>query len=241
MKTKRAIFAILLGISTECVCGCGGGGGGGSPAVVAQAAPAAPKPIPALDFEGDSLFHGTQVINGVPSETPNNPPALVQKMFGAAVAITNSSAGGATVLQALNGIAPRYATTLAQRLQTLKPKYVVSDFAINDSLGESEADYLNGLAVWIATVRAAGATPILEEPNPTCDGKVPNLDQYVNDLRQVAAQQGVTLIAQYDYIKSLPNWQALLTDCIHPTDALYQIKAQREYDVIAPIVAALQK
>ncbi|MFM0405218.1 SGNH/GDSL hydrolase family protein [Paraburkholderia dipogonis] len=229
-------------MSLGCALSACGGGGGGSPAPVNQSAPA-PVPTPAkiiaIDAEGDSTYYGTQVINGVVTRTANNPPALLQQMFGTAVTVTNSAAGGATILEALNGIAPRYATTLSARLQTLKPQYVASNFVINDSLHEAEADYLSGLAAWIATVRANGATPILEEPNPVCDGKAPNLDQYVYDLRQVAAQQGVTLIAQYDYIKSLPGWEAMLTDCVHPTDALYQIKAQREYAVLQPLVEKL--
>jgi lysophospholipase L1-like esterase len=214
-----------------------GGGGGSSPATVSQSVPAPAEPV-AIDFEGDSTYYGTQMINGVVTRTANNPPALLQQLFGTGVAVTNSAAGGATVVEALNGIAPRYATTLSARLQTLKPQYVVSNFAINDSLHEAESDYLSGLAAWIATVRANGATPILEEPNPVCDGKAPNLDQYVYDLRQVAAQQGATLIAQYDYIKSLPAWETMLTDCVHPTDALYQIKAQREYAVLKPLVGS---
>lgn len=236
----RGIICSFLGMFVMACSGCGGAGGGSSQSPVVQSVPA-PVKVVLIDFEGDSTYYGNQTINGVVTTTPNNPPALFQKMFGASVAVTNSAVGGATIVEALNGLAPHYTTTLAARLQALKPKDVLANFAINDSLRESEADYLNGIAVWIATVRANGATPILEEPNPVCDGKAPNLDQYVNDLRQVAAQQGVILIAQYDYIKSLPNWQAMLTDCVHPTDALYQIKAQREYDVLSPIVAELQK
>lgn len=237
-RIMKGIAAAFAGLFVMACSGCGGGGGG-SAQPVAQTAPQPVKPI-VIDFEGDSTYYGTQVINGVTSRTANNPPALIQTMLGTAVTVTNSAAGGATIDMALNGTAPRYTTTLAARLKALKPKLVPSNFGINDSLHESEADYLNDLAVWIATVRAAGATPILEEPNPVCNNIAPNLDQYVNDLRQVAAQQGVTLIAQYDYIKSLPNWQGMLTDCVHPTDALYEIKAQREYDVLAPIVKSLQ-
>jgi lysophospholipase L1-like esterase len=227
----KGLCVSVLGMFVMACSGCGGGGGGSSPAPVTQSAPA-PATAVAIDFEGDSTYYGTQVINGVTSRTANNPPALVQSMFGSGVDVTNSAAGGATIGMALNGVAPRYMTTLAARLKALKPKVVPSNFGIND---------LSGLAAWIATVRASGAVPVLEEPNPVCNNIAPNLDQYVNDLRQVAAQQGVTLIAQYDYIKSLPNWQSMLTDCVHPTDALYQIKAQREYNVIAPIVASLQK
>jgi lysophospholipase L1-like esterase len=238
MKTKRAAIAILVGLFTVCLCGCGGGGGGSSPAT--SQAVQAPK-IVKIDAEGDSTFYGTQVINGVLSRTENNPPALLQKAFGISVSMTNSAVGGATITQALNGIAPRYSVPLASRLATLSPGMVLTGFGINDSEVGDETTYRNSLNTWISTVHSMGALPVLEEPNPVCDANHAKLDTFVGILRSVAAEQNVTLIAQYDYIKSLPNWQAMLTDCIHPTDALYEIKAQREHDAIAPIVAALQK
>lgn len=236
-RIMKGIAAAFAGLIVMACSGCGGGGGG-SPAKV-KTSQTTPMVI-AIDAEGDSTFYGTQVINGVLSRTPNNPPALLQKDFGSAATMTNSGVGGATITQALNGIAPRYSAPLASRLASLSPKLVLSNFGINDSEVGDEAAYRNSLNTWISTVRGMGATPVLEEPNPVCDATHPKLDTFVGILRDVAAQQGVTLIAQYDYIKSLPNWQAMLTDCVHPTDALYAIKAQREYAVLAPIVKAMQ-
>lgn len=92
---------------------------------------------------------------------------------------------------------------------------------------------------WIAVVRQTGRTPILEEPNPVCNPIYTNLPAFVNIMRQIAQQQGVTLIQQYDYIASLPNWQSMLVDCIHPNDALYKIKGDREAAVLAPIVKSI--
>lgn len=237
-KIMKRIAAAFAGLIVMACSGCGGGGGGAAQPIT-QTTQAAPKPV-AIDFEGDSTYYGTQVINGVVSRTPNNPPALIQKAFGSAVSVTNSAAGGATITQALNGISPRYSVPLASRLSTLAPKIVPSNFGINDAEAGDETVYRNSLNTWISTVRGMGATPVLEEPNPVCDTTHPKLDTFVGILRDVAAQQGVTLIAQYDYIKSLPNWQAMLTDCVHPTDALYAIKAQREYDALAPIVKTMQ-
>jgi lysophospholipase L1-like esterase len=234
-------MAAFAGLFVMACSGCGGGGGS-SP--VPQSLDIN-GPIPAaqqvgIDAEGDSTFYGTQVINGVLSRTPNNPPAILQKDFGSSTTVTNSGVGGATITQALNGIAPRYSAPLASRLASLSPKLVLSNFGINDSEVGDETAYRNSLNTWISTVRSMGATPILEEPNPVCDATHPKLDAFVVILRDVAAQQGVTLIAQYDYIKSLPNWQAMLTDCVHPTDALYAIKAQREYAALSPIVKGMQ-
>ncbi|MFM0552348.1 SGNH/GDSL hydrolase family protein [Paraburkholderia sediminicola] len=233
----KGIAAAFAGVFVMACSGCGGIGGG-SPAVT-QTARAAPKVV-AIDAEGDSTMVGGQVINGVPGVTANNPPALLQKSFGNNAKVIKSAIGGSRVPQALDGTPPRYVAPLASRLASLSPNIVLSNFGINDAEFGNENLYHADLIAWISTVRSMGAIPILEEPNPVCDATHPKLDTFVGILRSVAAAQGVTLISQYDYIKSLPNWQAMLTDCVHPYDSLYQIKAQREYAVLAPIVKAMQ-
>lgn len=240
-RTMKGIAAAFAGLFVMACSGCGGGGGGSPQPKSLDINGPVPIVEPVIiDAEGDSTFYGTQIINGVLSRTANNPPAILQKDFGSGATVTNSGVGGATITQALNGIAPRYSAPLASRLATLSPRIVPSNFGINDAEVGDETAYRNSLNTWISTVRGMGATPVLEEPNPVCDATHPKLDTFVEILRSVAAEQGVTLIAQYDYIKSLPNWQTMLTDCIHPTDALYAIKAQREYVVLAPIVKAMQ-
>lgn len=46
---------------------------------------------------------------------------------------------------------------------------------------------------------------------------------------------------QYAYIKALPNWQGLLTDCVHPRDELYAVKASREADILAAVLATMRQ
>jgi lysophospholipase L1-like esterase len=77
---------------------------------------------------------------------------------------------------------------------------------------------------------------VLEEPNPVCVGHEA-LDELVAILNQVAREKAVPLVKQYDAIKALPNWQALLTDCVHPGDELYAFKAAREAEALAQILA----
>lgn len=237
-KTMKGIVASLAGMLVMACAGCGGGG---SPESTAQTAPApVAKKVITIDAEGDSTYYGTELINGQTVTTQANPPALIQQKFGSSATVINSAKGGADVLTALNGVAPRYTDTLATRLTNTGAQIVISNFAINDSIRLSQEDYRNGLISWINTVRNMGRLPILEEPNPTCAANITHLDEFVAVLRDVATQQNVTLVAQYDYIKSLPNWQSMLSDCVHPLDALYAIKAQREYDVLAPIVKGMQ-
>lgn len=240
MNVKTLFAAGFLALLSA----CGGGGGGSSDA--AAKSPTAPAPIQKkainIDAEGDSTIHGAQVVNGVTSQTPNSAPAVLQASLMSAgfdVTVQNSGQNGATAESAVDGLQPWYSATLATRLSTNPAQIVIGNYAINDSTLRTTDQYMADLTQWISTVRASGKMAILEEPNPVCAGYVPNLDAYVAAMRVVAQQQSATLITQYDYLKSLPNWKDMLTDCVHPKDEMYAIKAQREYDVLAPIVKSM--
>lgn len=233
MKTIMKIFsgAVAVVVSASvAMAGCGGGGGG---ATVTPPATTSAN----INYQGDSTCYGTQYWDAVLTRTSNNVPALLQQMFGGKVVVQNNCVGGADITMAYDGTQPRYSQTLAQRLAAdTQSQYVVSNFGINDSANLSVGTYTTYLNNWITTVRAAGKTPIMVEPNPTCDGTHTNEAAFVAALQSVTSSQGVVLIAQYDYILSLPNWQGLLSDCIHPGDTLYRIKAQREWAVLSTII-----
>jgi hypothetical protein len=161
------------------------------------------------------------------------------------VTVANHGVGGATVADVLNGVAG-YKMGWKDALPTNAEQIEIAKWAVNDSnpvVNESTTVFENDLIYWIQITQAAGKTVVLEEPNPVCNPAFATLPQYVAVIDKVAAQLALPLIKQYDYILSLPNWQSYLgSDCTHPADdRLYQIMAQREYDVVQPIVAALQK
>ncbi|WP_260436110.1 GDSL-type esterase/lipase family protein [Burkholderia sp. Bp9143] len=192
-------------------------------------------------------MYGYQKINGKFVQTQNTTPLVLQNAlrakFGPTVTVENHGIGGADIKSAVYGLAPFYSLPLAKRLSTQPAQIVLANYGINDSRpgNVSESDYRAALEKFVDDVRAAGETPLLEEPNPTCDVKHKNLGAYVAIMRDVATSKGVTLIAQYDYIRSLPNWKSMLTDCVHPKDELYAVKAQRESQVLEPMVAKLQQ
>jgi hypothetical protein len=262
-QNKKWILAALLGALVLVGCG-GGGGGGGSPNTANQQQPApaasaptpasapAPGPAPApqpkpvtIDAEGDSLIFGYKVVNGVASQSPNNPPdvlqALLRAQLGDGVTVQNNAITGAAAFQSISGIG-HYTQPFYQRLAVDDAAQIVlADYAVNDSVERSTTAYQADLTVWVNTVRAAGKTPVLEEPNPTCDAGHPNVGTYVQTMRYVAQTMNVLLIEQYDYVLSLPNWQTMLSaDCVHPGDQLYSMKAQREYDALMPLVKSMR-
>jgi lysophospholipase L1-like esterase len=114
---------------------------------------------------------------------------------------------------------------------------VIENFGINDAYLPVE-DYRANLREFVDTVRASGKLPVLEEPNPVCSGHE-NLDRLVAILNEVAREKAVPLVQQYAAIKALPDWQAMLPDCVHPGDALYAVKAAREAAVLAQVIRTL--
>lgn len=227
----------------------GGGGSSGAGNGTAGSAPAsAPAPTAkavAIDAEGDSLIWGYSGTDAAGNfiQSPNNPPAVMQSalqaQFGAGVTVQNNAITGSQVAQSLNGTSP-YTVPFATRLATSQAKIVLADYAANDSVAASIDSYKADLATWIADVRAAGKVPVLEEPNPMCSSEFANLGAFRDAMVSVAQSQNVLLITQYDYIASLPNWQSMLLDCIHPDDDLYRIKGEREAAQLASLVHSLQ-
>jgi lysophospholipase L1-like esterase len=219
--------------------GACGGGGGNSPAQIASATAPAPKAV-LIDAEGDSTMCGYRIANGVGTCLYDvSPPTvlqyLLQQKFGTTVAVQNNGAPGTIINQDLNGssIAP-----LATRLASSTARIVEENFGLNDAVNSTPAQFRVDLNAWIDTVQAMGKTPVLEEPNPTSFAS-PALDAIVAVIDDVAQQRGVALVRQYANIRTLPNWQAMLTDGVHPNDQLYAIKAQREAEVLMPIVSKL--
>jgi lysophospholipase L1-like esterase len=193
-------------------------------------------------MEGDSTMWGLTFVNGTYGQAPNNQPFTVGwDLRDNAVTVVNAGVPGSTVTEAVLGTAP-YTVSLAERLQKSPAQIVVGNYAINDAAQETPDFYRNSLNNWITIVRAAGKLPVLEEPNPICwnpatapPGTEPVLDVMVDVLRDVAKKQGVALIAQYDYIKTL-DWHSMLTDCAHPDDSLYKIMGDRAAQQLAPII-----
>lgn len=238
LTSAAAVLALLAG--------CGGGSSQQSPTAAAQAASFAPASAPAapviaadivIDAEGDSTMYGLQTVNGQFVQSAHPVPVLVQDQlrawFGPNVTVDANGSSGANLNFELQGT-NNYSTPLSSRLAASRARIVIENFGINDAYLPVET-YRANLIQFVDTVRASGKLPVLEEPNPVCVGHE-TLDQMVAILGQVAQDKAVPLVKQYDAIKALPGWQSMLTDCVHPNDALYAFKAGREADQLAQVI-----
>jgi lysophospholipase L1-like esterase len=222
-----AVLALLAGC-----------GGGREPQTTVQSASRLQTSLITIDAEGDSTMYGLETVNGQFVQSASPPPRLVQarlrELFGAAITVNGYGSPGANLRVELAGT-DNYSTPLQARLAVSRAQIVIENFGINDAYLPAE-EYRTNLVRFVDTVRASGKLPVLEEPNPVCVGHEA-LDELVAILNQVAREKAVPLVKQYDAIKALPNWQALLTDCVHPGDELYAFKAAREAEALAQILA----
>lgn len=233
------------------------GGGGGSPSVSVNIPPAPPPPAPPkpvlIETYGDSTTVGYQGFTAAGSITPNNEPAVLQSIlrnqFGQTITVSNQGVSGIEASQLLlgtDGVHPSWINQMAAsradvitlNLALNDPFYTVS---LHDGVpAETPAQYAQAMTQLVQIAQSAGKKVVLFEPNATCEPiRQPLMPSYVQALRGVASAMSVPLVAEYDPFLELPDWQSLLSDCLHPTDAGYSIKAKWEYQTLAPIVASL--
>lgn len=209
--------------------------------VVTPPAPKPPQPI-IIEAYGDDAMTGLTSMMSLAqqSETVQSQALLQAQLNDTAITITNKAMGGTAsslfnMMKGVDGGGPPF----AERIKASKARIVLMNHAINDNLMQSLAPYTDAMIDWIKAVRDAGKIPVLEEPNPVCDGNHPWLENYVSTMSSIAQAYNVPLVRQYDAILALPNWQSHMGSCFYPDEWMLQIKAQRQAEVLAPIVARL--
>lgn len=211
-----------------------------APVVPVPPVVAPPSKVVLIDVYGDDAMFGMTSMMGFPTDQtePNDTQALLRAQFGDGATITNHATGGtsSSLQNEMLGMDGQGAP-FAQRILKSPASIVIDNHAMNDALGgETIDDYRTWLMQWVTAVRAAGKLPVLEEPNPVCDGNHPQLDQYVAAMDDVAAQMKVPLVQQYQAILALPNWQSHFTAGFYPDAYIQAIKAQRQAEALALVI-----
>ncbi|MFX1675221.1 hypothetical protein PWR63_23725 [Paraburkholderia sp. A2WS-5] len=175
-----------------------------------------------------------------PQSEPLDTQVILQAQFGNSVTIDNRAEGGtaSTLVNMMNGV-DGGGPPFAQRIKSSQAQIVLDAHAVNDDLSQSLAPYADALIAWVQAVKDAGKIPVLEEPGPVCDNSRPYLENYVSVMDNVAAAYNVPLVKQFDYLQTIPNLCSHYTNGIYPDNAIFQIKAQRQAAVLAPIVKTL--
>jgi hypothetical protein len=204
-------------------------------------------PVVEIDVYGDDAMSGIAISSfGLPSlVTPDEPQALqsaLQVEFNDTGIKVESFATGGTASSLQNMLAgvDGGGDPFVQRVTEHPGVIVIDNHGVNDALGgETLQDYTTDLAAYINDARAAGKTPVLEEPGPVCDGNHPQLSSYVAAMDSVALSYNVPLIQQYNVIQNIAGWQSHMAGCFYPDAFLDGIKAQQEQAVIGPLVKTI--
>lgn len=248
MTKIRGVCAVAIALACSA---CGGGGGGTASASQAQPVVKAVS----IDMQGDSTMYGAiTTLTGSIRANPTAPESLqtdLQSALGSsyAVAVTNDGVTSMTMCMRMSGTG-LYTQTLADYLKTSTAQIVVENFGINDanavvSANETPTQFQQCLESFVDVVRASGKTPVLEEPNPVGNVSAAaiafndsTLSTFIAVIDSVSQEKNVVLIPQYANIKSIQGWRGLLSDGVHPSQALYDIKAQNEATVLVPLIKA---
>ena len=197
---------LAFAVLIACLHGCGGGAGA-NPFV--QAASCTPKVV-TVALLGDSTQFGYDGTDG--TQAANQPGAALQRamdaQFGAgAVVVTNYGVKGS-----YSGQAP-----------SITADVKVANYGINDMRmsGATVAGFSQRMSALDLT--------LVETQSPLVDRTWPEAD-YVAASKAL----GVPVADVNAYVLSLPNWQAMVPDGIHPNNALYGLIVT---NVLAPAVA----
>jgi len=207
-----------------------------------------------IEAYGDSTTEGWTVDNGVGRRTSKNAERILElslrQEFGDVVTVVNYGVGGTEAADLLAGSSG--SPSWGERMARSPAEIILLNYGLNDAYyaqiqsskrpRETPEQYAQILAQLAYIARRAGKTVVLEEPNPTCNlTRQAVLPSYVAALREMARRGSIPLVSQYDFILSLPAWASLLGDCLHPSEALYNIKGRRIAAALGPIVRELLK
>ena len=203
-----------------------------------------------IEAYGDSTTEGWQVINGASVISPNSETKVLERMlqqkYGAGVRIANHGVGGTQASQLLYGSDGRHPVWDDQMRASLA-KIVTINMSLNDAyfqsvptagnLAESPQAYAEILKQLIFSARKYGKEVVLYEPNPVCkEPRQSKLQYYVAHMNIVATATSTPIVAHYYGLQNVAGWQNMLSDCVHPLDSMYQLKAEREFPVITAII-----
>lgn len=210
MKSLMSVALSYLLLLTAC-----GGGGSATPAAAATAC--APTVI---QIEGDSISVGVGA-----TDPANRPLPLLRAAFPSATVLDTGLAGSTSSDRMTGATIQGQGTAFAPFPAGVKGTVYVTEFGVNDAwYGLPVADFKANVRRLAAVPGAVLATPTpidLARASPRPES-VPTA-AYAQAVREVAAEAGVPLADVQAYVLAQPNWQVLLVDGVHPSDALYRM------------------
>lgn len=233
----RITFPSVL-MLTLILAACGGGSGSTTQdgSVQQPGAPSNPQPgtptpqEPAnmlIEYYGDSTVWGCATFdNGCSVAVATTAPEAFEAALPATptmYAVENKGVSNTDACELRDGTDGRNEAWPMQ-MQQSQADIVIINHGINHR-GESISAYRTCLSDLARIAKENQKTVIFETPNPIAfDG----FEQYVQTMRDVAAQEQVYVIDQYDYLMGRYGGDVsqIAPDGLHPSDEVYIVKGQ---------------
>ena len=203
----RKPFAIIISALCAAVCGCGGGGDAPAPA---------PAPAPrVIEFYGDSLTFGSiSGADGTLTRLAVPPVRRAQELLGGAALCVDLSLPGATVADALAGVAMMPFGRFAEHVASTAAQTLVIRYGGADALrGTPLADFERDLALIVSLAQAADKRVLLVGVIATTTGAT---DDYDLIVERTADAFGTGFVDARAVSVTFPDD---LADAVHPAQA----------------------
>jgi lysophospholipase L1-like esterase len=182
-----------------------------------------------IEYYGDSTIWGWATGSGGVQVSKPAPVAFAEAFPATPKQeVRNEGVSGTTACLLLNGDGKH--AVWGDQMTASNATVVIINHAINDAKpggGESVAAYKSCLLSLVQIARNRGKRVILETPNPVSGYS--GLENYVAAMKEVAAQEQLSLIDQYKYLMDFLNGRdvsEITPDGLHPTDETYVMKGK---------------
>ena len=171
---------------------------------------------------------------------------FLAEKYGSGIHIVNKGASSAQAMDLLNGrYFYRKNKSWREEMKRSPARIILLNFATNDArhyhfndiepaYRVSPEKYTQVMSQLVSIARQEGKEVIVQEPHPLC-GRAEKWDvaPYVTRLERLSRTESVPLVRQYKRILHMKEWRSLMSpDCIHPSEALYRIKAKATFAVL---------
>lgn len=183
-----------------------------------------------IEFYGDSTIRGYETRTGQQVET-SAPQAFKQTLPASPDhTVRNFGEDGQTACQLLEGTSEK--PNWPNRMINSNATVVILNHGINDGFASNERSrvtidrYKSCLTDLARIAKAQNKRVIFETPNPIFDS---GLSQYVQAMRDVAAQENLPTIDQFAYLTQQLQGRDVTTfmpDGVHPSQETYIMKGQ---------------
>jgi lysophospholipase L1-like esterase len=156
-----------------------------------------------IEYYGDSTVWGYRTGTGGQVAQPA-PVAFAEVLSNpSAYIVRNEGANSSTAYDLLNGTDGRH-QPWSDQMAASRACYVFINHAINDQWRHDLNTYRDRLRSLAQTAKQYGKQMVFETSNPTHDSSC-GLEVYINAMMEVASQENIPVIDQYQYLTAYLN------------------------------------